>query len=213
MAGGRQAAPLGGSTRMPQVARMLRELSGQEPDRSISPDEAVAHGAALYHGILQAVRDGRSGAAGPTTKVVNVNAHSLGLVTWTRSPNRLTTSILIPRNTPLPHSGSQVFRTGKTGQPRILIRLVEGEAPDPKACIPLGEFFIEPLPPGLPAGSPIRLHYKYDQSGQIRVQAVVDMPSLRTEVKIARRGSTVDQKIEDWALSLLNETDPDEIGA
>ncbi len=39
------------------------------------------------------------------------------------------------------------------------------------------------------------------------------MPSLRTEVKIARRGSTVDQKIEDWALSLLNETDPDEIGA
>ena len=44
----------GGSTRMPQVARMLRDLSGQEPDRSISPDEAVAHGAALYHGILQA---------------------------------------------------------------------------------------------------------------------------------------------------------------
>ena len=48
----------GGSTRMPQVARMLRELSSQEPDRSISPDEAVAHGAALYHGILRADRDG-----------------------------------------------------------------------------------------------------------------------------------------------------------
>lgn len=173
----------------------------------------MAHGAALYHGILQTDRNGHSRASGMATKVVNVNAHSLGLVTRTRSPNRLTTSILIPRNTPLPHAGSQVFRTGKTGQPRILIRLVEGEAPDPKACIPLGEFFIEPLPPGLPAGSPIRLHYKYDQSGQIRVQAVVDMPSLRTEVKIARRGSTVDQKIEDWALSLLNETDPDEIGA
>jgi molecular chaperone DnaK len=202
----------GGSTRMPQVARMLRELSGQEPDRSISPDEAVAHGASLYHGILQAVRDGRSGAGGISTKVVNVNAHSLGLVTRTRSPSRLTTSILIPRNTPLPHAGSQVFRTGKTGQERILIRIVEGEAPDPKVCIPLGEFFIEPLPPGLPAGSPIRLHYEYDQSGQIKVQAVVDLPSLRTDVKIVRRGTTVDQKIEDWALNLLSETDPEDDG-
>jgi molecular chaperone DnaK len=202
----------GGSTRMPQVARMLRDLSGHEPDRTISPDEAVAHGAALYHGILQAERDGRSGAAGPTTKVVNVNAHSLGLVTQVRSPARLNNSILIPRNTPLPHSGSQVFRTGKTGQERILIRIVEGEAPDPAACIQLGEFSIEPLPSGLPAGSPIKLHYNYDQSGRIRVRAVVDMPSLRTEVRIARRGSTVDQKIEDWALGLLNETDPEDIG-
>ncbi len=43
----------GGSTRMPQVARMLRDLSGHEADRSLSPDEAVAHGAALYHGILR----------------------------------------------------------------------------------------------------------------------------------------------------------------
>ena len=50
----------GGSTRMPQVARMLRELSGQEPDRSMSPDEAVAHGAALYHGILRHDRNGNS---------------------------------------------------------------------------------------------------------------------------------------------------------
>ena len=144
----------GGSTRMPQVARMLRDLSGQEPDRSMSPDEAVAHGAALYHGILQADRDGHSGAAGPTTKVVNVNAHSLGLVTRTLSPNRLCNSILIPRNTPLPHSGSQVFRTGKTGQARILIRIVEGEAPDPAACIQLGKFSIEPLPPASPPARP-----------------------------------------------------------
>jgi molecular chaperone DnaK len=202
----------GGSTRMPQVARMLRDLSGQEPDRSMSPDEAVAHGAALYHGILRAERDRPSGEAGPTTKVVNVNAHSLGLVTQTRLPNRLLNSILIPRNTPLPHSGSQVFRTAKTGQARILIRIVEGEAPDPAACIHLGKFSIEPLPPGLPAGSPIQLHYEYDQSGRIEVQAVVEVPNLRTEVRIARRGSTVDQKIEDWALSFLNQAEFDENG-
>jgi molecular chaperone DnaK len=203
----------GGSTRMPQVARMLRDLSGQEPDRSMSPDEAVAHGAALYHGILKNDRLGHSGAAGMVTRVVNVNAHSLGLVTRTALADRLYTSILIPRNTPLPHSASQVFRTGKTGQARILIRIVEGEAPDPKDCSQLGQFVIEPLPPGLPAGSAIRLDYTYDQSGRIKVQALVDVPKLRTKVRIARRGSTLDRKIEDWAMSLLNQADSDETGA
>ena len=74
----------GGSTRMPQVSRMLRELSGQEPDRSMSPDEAVAHGAALYHGILRRDRNGDSGAGGPAAKVVNVNVRTA----WAWSPGR-----------------------------------------------------------------------------------------------------------------------------
>ena len=79
--------------------------------------------------------------------MINVNAHSLGLITRSRSSNRLLNSILIPRNTPLPHSGSQVFQTGNAGQKRILIRIVEGEAPDPAGCNLLGKFLIEPLPP------------------------------------------------------------------
>ena len=110
----------GGSTRMPQVARMLRELSGQEPDRSISPDEAVAHGAALYHGILRArPRRPFQSPGGPPQRSSTSTLHSLGLVTRTRSSNRLLNSILIPRNTPLPHSGSQVFQTGNAGQTRL----------------------------------------------------------------------------------------------
>ncbi len=202
----------GGSTRMPQVARMLRELSGQEPDRSMSPDEAVAHGAALYHGILRHARNGQAQAACPAAKVIDVNAHSLGLITRKRSSNRLLNSILIPKNTPLPHSGSQVFQTGNAGQTRITIRLIEGDAPDPAACSPLGRFVIQPLPPGLPAASPIRLNYSYDESGRIKVQAVVDGPSVKTEVRIARRGSTIGRNVEDWALTLLNQADPDDSG-
>ncbi len=200
----------GGSTRMPQVARMLRDLSGQEPDRSLSPDEAVAHGAALYHGILRAVREGR-GAEAP--KVINVNAHSLGLVTQARSPVRLVNSILIPKNTPLPHTGSHRFKTAKDGQARIILRIVEGEALDPDACIPLGKFVVEPLPPGLPAGSPVEVRYSYDRSGRIKVEAIVDVPKIRAGLRIVRRDSTVDRDVEDWALNLLNQGDRDDVSA
>jgi molecular chaperone DnaK len=200
----------GGSTRMPQVVRMLRELSAHEPDRSLSPDEAVAQGAALYHGILRSDGKHHSGAIEPTAKVVNVNAHSLGLVTRTRSSNRLLNSILIPRNTPLPHSGNQLFQTGNAGQTRLTIRIVEGEAPDPASCSLLGKFLIEPLPAGLPANSPVRLHYSYDESGRIKIQAIVDAPSLKKEVQIARRGSTIGQNIDDWAMNFLNQADPDD---
>jgi molecular chaperone DnaK len=189
----------GGSTRMPQVGRMLQKLTGMEPDRSLSPDEAVAHGAALYHGIL---RRGR-GRAGP--KVIDVNAHSLGLVTVGGTPRRFLNTILIPRNTPLPHAGSHAFKTAVHGQSRVVLRIVEGEALDPSACIPLGEFVVEPLPPELPAGSPVRVHYAYDRGGRIRVEAEVDVPSLRSAVQITRRGSTTRRDLEDWVLNLLNQ--------
>jgi molecular chaperone DnaK len=201
----------GGSTRMPEVARMLRGLSGLEPDRSMSPDEAVAHGAAIYQGILRHKRDGNSENGRPAASVVNVNAHSLGLVTRTRTSDRLLNSILIPRNTPLPHSGSRVFHTGNADQKRIEFRILEGEALDPDACSLLGRFLIDPLPSGLPAGSPVRLHYSYDESGRIRVQAAVDGPSVKKEVRIARRGSTVGKGIDDWAMGFLNQADSDEL--
>ncbi len=202
----------GGSTRMPQVARMLRELSGQEADRSMSPDEAVAHGAAIYRGILRDTRDGPAVPGGTPARVINVNAHSLGVVARSRVSNRLMNSILIPRNTPLPHSGSQSFRTSNPGQKAALIRIVEGEAPDPAACSLLGKFLISPLPAGLPAGSPVRLDYSYDESGRMHVQAIVDGPSVKTEIQITRPATAVGRDIEEWAMSLLDQAEPDETG-
>ena len=67
---------VGGSTRMPMVAQMLRELSGKEPNRSVSADEAVAHGAALHAGILLS----RGGGGQQQFHIKNVNSHSLGVV-------------------------------------------------------------------------------------------------------------------------------------
>jgi molecular chaperone DnaK len=201
----------GGSTRMPQVARMLRELSGKEPDRSISPDEAVAHGAALYHGILLSGAGAVADAEPSIPTVVDVNAHSLGVIAVNRNPRRHYNSILVPRNTPLPHSGSQRYQTAHEGQRRVAIRLVEGEALDPADCIPLGEFMIEPLPPDLPKGSPVRVNYSYDRSGRIQVEAVLEETQCRAEVRIVRRGAAVDRAQEDWALNLLHLPEDDDI--
>jgi molecular chaperone DnaK len=201
----------GGSTRMPQVSRMLRELSGKQPDRSISPDEAVAHGAALYHGILAAGGDSETTAPGARPTVVDVNAHSLGVIAMSRSRSRYYNSILIPRNTPLPHSGSQGYQTVKPGQRRVVIRVVEGEALDPADCIPLGEFVIEPLPPNLPQGSPVRVSYSYDRSGRIKVEAMSEADRTRAEVRIVRRPTAVARDHEDWALKLLHQPEDDEM--
>ncbi len=72
-----------------------------------------------------------------------------------------------------------------------MIRVVEGEALDPADCIPLGEFVIEPLPPDLPQGSPVRVSYSYDRSGRIKVEAISEYDRSRAEVRIVRRAESV----------------------
>src|SRR3954471_9905615 len=98
---------VGGSTRMPMVQRMLQEQSGRAPDRSISPDEAVAHGAALYAELL-APRHTETQA--PFT-MTNVNSHSLGIQGRDRETGRRFNKVLIPKNSPLPQTVSRSFTT------------------------------------------------------------------------------------------------------
>src|SRR6184192_383716 len=98
---------VGGSTRMPAVIDLMRELSGKEPDCSVSPDEAVAHGAALQAGLLLAQSAGQA----QRFRVRNVNSHSLGVVATDSKTRRPRNAILIPRNTPLPISAKRVFKT------------------------------------------------------------------------------------------------------
>ncbi len=113
---------VGGSTRMPAVRKMLRDLSGKEPDVSVSPDEAVAHGAALRAGQLLASEENRR------FQIKNVNSHSLAVV-GTETATRLERcAILIPRNTPLPVMAKRIFKTQKANQTSILVPVVEGES-------------------------------------------------------------------------------------
>jgi molecular chaperone DnaK len=142
---------VGGSGRMPMIGQMLRKVTGKELDCSLSPDEVVAHGAALYAAML--VGDT---AVPPERRcqLINVNSHSLGVVGTHPQTQQKINAILIPKNTPLPCRASRTFRTARANQQSVCVVVVEGESQRPEACITLGECLVRDLPPGLPLNTP-----------------------------------------------------------
>jgi len=170
---------VGGSTYMPVVEQMLREVTGKEPSRELMPERAVAEGAAIHAAILQArFGDGSSKVAETVQKRLNsvrtsdVNSHSLGIkITDPGDRTRKINHIMIPKNTPVPHNVSQRFGTNADGQQRVHVEILEGDAIDPSACEMIGDFRVFNLPTSLPKGSPIEITYAYDSSGRISATA------------------------------------------
>jgi molecular chaperone DnaK len=170
---------VGGSSRMPMIGQMLRNVTGKEPDCSQSPDEAVAHGAALYAGMLM----GRSAtAAGAGCELINVNSHSLGVVGLHPQTKQKVNVILIPKNTALPCRAVRTFKTARNDQRSVKVGIVEGESDRPEACIALGECVVRDLPPGLPMSTPVEVEYAYHANGRIAVSARV--PSVRYSQRV-----------------------------
>jgi molecular chaperone DnaK len=174
---------VGGSTHMPMAGAMLRELSGKPPDNSLAVSEVVARGAAIHAGILGArhgsgVSVANAGAASALADVVeiNVNAHSLGIEV--RKDADRANDVIIAKNTQLPSASSRVYYTLTDNQQRVRVRVLQGEAAQADACIPVGECWIEDLPPGLPKGSPVQVRCAVAANGLIDVMAL-DMTSGR----------------------------------
>lgn len=183
---------VGGSTYMPMVEEMLRDVCGRTPSRELNPDAAVAQGAAVHAAILEARATGGEGRmAQAVTKRLravttsDVNSHSLGVeVTDLDDPTRKQNHIMIPRNTPLPHKVVEQFVTNVPNPRSIHLRLLQGEAADVDACTPIGDFRIMGLPPQLPVGSPVEVTYSYDANGRIHVagRELVGMSKSTTEI-------------------------------
>lgn len=201
---------VGGSTRMPMVREMLRRLSGKNPDSSLSPDEAVAHGAAIYAGLLTGAADRQ---ATSTLEIVNVNSHSLGIIGLDRRTNRRQNTIVIPKNTPLPCKVARKFVTARSNQSSVKIAIVEGESEQPEHCIALGECVVRNLPPGLPQDTTVEVEYRYETSGRIsvvaRVPSVRQSASVEIQHAVGHDLGTLDawrQKLSDQTVS-ADETD------
>lgn len=183
---------VGGSTRMPAVVDLLRDMAGKEPDRSVSPDEAVAHGAALHAGLLLE----RSRGGKPTFQIKNVNSHSLGVVATDPATRRPRNAILIPRNTPLPATAKRVFRTQKSGQKSILVQIIEGESPSPDDCSQIGKCSVKALPPKIPAQTPVEVLFRYAENGRLTVTVSVAGQQVRHEIQ--RENSLSREQLDSW---------------
>jgi molecular chaperone DnaK len=146
----------------------------------VTPEEAVAEGAAIHAAILEAKTTGGRGrmskAIVDRLRAVNttdVNSHSLGVkITDPLNPGRKSNHIMIPKNTAIPFEVTQRFVTTTPNQQRIHVYVLQGEVSDPDACTQIGDFQVIGLPPGLPAGSPVDVTYSYDNNGRIQCNAV-----------------------------------------
>jgi len=190
---------VGGSTHMTACATMLRTLAGQEPDPSLAVSEVVARGAAVHAGIHVA-RAAR--AAGESVLLphladiveITVSAHSLGVEV--RQGERRINDKLVMKNTQLPAAAVRIYRTLKPSASRIRVRILQGEASDAAACIPVGECWVDELPPGLPQASPVQVRCGVSASGLIEVTAL-DMTSGKfARTALLRTAGLTDAEID-----------------
>lgn len=183
---------VGGSTRMPAVAQSLENLSGIKPDRSVAPDEAVAHGAAIRAGMLMLAEKGEP----LSLNIRNVNSHSLGVIAKNPKTGNRQTGILIPRNSQLPATIERVFRTHKDDQNSILVQIVEGESKNPLECSQVGKCIVHNLPKGLPARTPIKVIFQYDENGRLTV--TVKVSGIELKQQITRENKMSDDEVAHW---------------
>ncbi len=191
---------VGGSSRMPMVRDMLRRISGMEPDCSQSPDEAVAHGAAIYASMLM---QQDSAPEKVNCELINVSSHSLGLVGIHKQTREKINVVLIPKNTPLPCRAVRKFHTARANQHSVCISVVEGENRRPEECISLGKCVVRDLPSGLPPDTPIEVEYSYAANGRISVSARVPTIRQSARVEIKRDNANRPEDLDTWRKKLL----------
>ncbi len=206
---------VGGSTLMPVVEQMLKEVTAREPSRELLPERAVAEGAAIHAAILEARHNpGNSKVAETVQKRLNavrtsdVNSHSLGIkISDPSDRSRKINHIMIPRNTPVPHSVKQRFGTNTDGQSRVHVEILEGDAIDPTACELIGDFRVFNLPSSLPKGSPIEITYAYDSSGRISATAKELTGDNEATAEIVRDSGMNDKEIVNALDALTSQYD------
>jgi len=149
---------VGGSTRMPAVQRLVKEIFGKEPNRSINPDEVVAIGAAIQGAVL----------AGEKSDIVLLDVTPLSLGVETLGG---VMTVLIPRNTTIPTSKKEIFSTASDNQPAVDIHVLQGERKMAADNRTLGRFQLTGIPPA-PRGVPkIEVTFDIDANGILNVSA------------------------------------------
>ena len=190
------------------VQRMLEEVTGKKPDRSLSADESVAHGAAIYAGLVLSSK----GGSRPEFRVRNVNSHNLGVLGIEKATGRPRNQVMIPRNTPLPATRTTRFTTRHADQSTVAVKVVEGGDASGNDASRIGTCVIRDLPPGLPAETPIEVTFQYGQDGRLTVNAKIPGVNKGAKSEIERTSGMTSDTLSSWNQRLRSQEGPLSLG-
>ncbi len=174
---------VGGSTRMPRVQQIVKEIFGKEPHKGVNPDEVVAVGAAIQGAVL----------AGDVKGVLLLDVTPLSLGLETKGG---VMTVLVPRNSTIPTEKKEAFTTAEDNQGAVTIEVYQGERPMAPDNRLLGDFNLEGIPPA-PMGTPqIEVSFNIDANGILQVSARDKGTGKEQTIKIESSGGLSKEEID-----------------
>ena len=178
-----QVLLVGGSTRIPAVQEAIKNELGKEPNKSVNPDECVSLGAAIQGGVIAGdVKD---------VLLLDVTPLSLGIETMGG-----VMTVLIPRNTTIPTSKSQIFSTAADNQPTVDIHVLQGERPMAQDNKTLGNFQLDGIAPARRGVPQIEVTFDIDVNGIVHVTAVDKATNKKQSITITNSSGLSEDEID-----------------